>query len=901
MDNSHSTGNIDSPEPESGADQTETGQNAAAPEGNGAAPAAPPAPNGSPGAVTTPPPAPYGSPGAATTPPTRAAQPPVVTRASALLRGVSTERYIAAAVGAAVVYGATWLLSLIFTLVAFVAAADSSLDWGLAFAAPAQIVGMAVAGTLTVGATVMGISASVSLLWLPLLVTAFVIVAVTVLARRDERRTPSASRGSRWLLSSVSGLALALLVLVIAAVTPLRYSVGDGADTGFGVVSGSGSASSASATAFFGALLLGTLVSYLARSRVARRATGVPATVVPRAATSLLAAVRSTVPVVGLYLGLVAVLLAVGLLVWAVVNGGVDALLTSFFWLPTLVVDGLGLVNFVPVALSGGLAALAAMAGSDSSFWLPASLPGWVTILVLVVNLGLLGVAGILLHLRRAQLMLSASVSWLTTILTFAVAGLLISIVGGVTLWTNLDTAGMGDSGLLGGFGSMLEGAAAASGTVGLAAWTFLVFAALGALVQTVAVFAAPALVQLLPARVLGGGRRVTALLGVPFAIPGDVIVPAETVVTGAGTSVPSASTVQTAGAQSADGPPPVPAAVPAPVTAPMTPEKKRRVRIVLASIGGAVVVLLGAAIAVSVVNQVVYSPQRQVESFLDAVIAKDASAALAVADIDASSGEPVLLTDAILKATKGGISGYTVTDVSTTGDYSVVTVDIEQGDRTEETSYSVEKSGTTAFVFDEWTLAPVYLPTLAISMSSGIAELDINGVVVKPTAEELDARYLQLPVFAGEYVVGSGGDDTWLAAKPQTVEVTVLKADGSADLALEPTEKFTASLDTQIADYLAACVAQKSLRADGCPIYTFDFGAVTDVVWTIDEPAVTSIGNSFGGGWNIFTDERGSATVTYTKTGYSGQVTQETDTVEFSINGTVTMKDDVPVFKKGY
>lgn len=924
MNNSKSDGPLDSGD-DSGAniDRADTGPNVVPPEGNGGAratesvsadqvdvEAAAPvlvtdaatvdsaATAGAPPAAAN---IPYGAPGAATTAP--GATSTVVPRAVALVRGVPVDRYIAAAVGAAVVYASTWLLALVFTLLAFVAAADADLDWGLAFAAPAQIVGLAVAGSFTVGATVMGVSASVTMLWLPLLVTAFLIFATAFVARRNERSAPSASTGIRWLLSGLTGLVLALLVLIVAAVTPLRYAVGDGSDTGFGVVSGTGTASSASVTAFLGALVVGTLVSYLARARVASRAAGVTATVIPRAATSVLAAVRSTVPVVGMHLGVLAVFLAVGLLIWAVVEGGIDTLLTAFFWLPTLVVDGLGLVNLAPVTLGGGLGALAGLAGSASSFWMPSTLPAWGTVLVLIVNLVLIIGTGIVLRLRRAQLSLSAAMSWLTTILTFAVAGVAISLLGGIAVWTSIDTSGMGDmGGLLGGIGSMIESAAAASGTIGLAAWTFIVFAALGALVETVAVFAAPTLVQLLPSAVLARAGRLTALVGVPFAMPGAVVAPTTPVGATQGGATPAMPVgampvgAMPAGSTSADAAAPVAAAV-----APMSPEKKRRVKIVVASAGGALVLVLGAAIAISIVNQVVFSPEHQVESYLDAVVAKDASGALALGDIKATDEERALLTDAVLTATDGGISGYTVTDVSNSDDSATVTVDVEQGDSTDETTYTLQKSGTTGLFFDEWKLDRVYLPALPISISSDITELDVNGVAIKLTAEEQEAGYLQYYAFAGEYVISSGGDNEWLTAKPQTVQVGVLETSDTVQLALEPTKEFTTSIDKQVADYLADCVAQKSLNADDCPIYTYDYGTITDVVWTIDEPAVTTLDSSYDGEWYVSTDDRGSATVTYTNTDYSGAVTQETDTVAFSINGTVTLEDDAPVFTDGY
>ncbi|PXA70737.1 hypothetical protein [Cryobacterium arcticum] len=831
---------------------------------------------------------PYGAPGAAVS--AQPAGPTVVTRATALVRGIAVERFLAAAVGAVVVYAAAWLLALVFTLLAFVAAVDADLDWGLAFAAPAQIVGLAVAGTLTVGATVMGISAAVSVLWLPLLVTAFLLVAAALVARRDERIAPSATRGIRWLLSALTGVVLALLVIVIAAVTPLAYAVGDATDTGFGLFSGSGSASSASFTAFVGAVVIGTLASYLARARVARRVAGIAPPAVPRAASTVVAAVRSTLPVLGLHFGVLAGLLTVALLISAVVNSGFDTLLTAFFWLPTLVVDSLGLVNLAPVTLNGSLGTLAGLTGSATSFWMPSMIPAWATVLVLIVNLALIVVTGIVLSLRRAQLRLSPAVSWLTTILSFALAGVAVSLLGGIAAWTSVDTSGVGESldGLLGGVGSLVEGAAAASGTLGLAAWTFIVFAALGAIVEVISVWVAPALVQLVPAAGLARAARLTALVGVPFAVPGTIV---------SGDTVPA--TDEPAGA-SAEGVSTPEAVGP---LAPMSPEKKRRVRIVLVAVGGAAVLVLGVSVAITIVNQVAFSPRHQVEIYLDAMVAGDASTALEIGNADVSKAERTLLTDAMLTATDGGITGYTITDVSAGSNSALVTADVEQAGETEEMTYTLLKSGTTALVFDQWVLDPVHLASLNVFFDSGISELDVNGVTVELTGSDQESGTLHLPAFPGEYVVGSAGDDAWVAAEPQTVVlgVSTRVSEDAAQLSLEPTDKFVESVDDQVSDFLAECAAEKSLTADDCPIYAYDYGTITDVVWTIDEPAVTELDTSYAGEWYVTTEDRGSATVTYTNTDYRGAAQQETKTVAFSINGTVALVDGKPVFTNGY
>ncbi len=844
--------------------------------------------------------APYGTPGAALPTAPAPTGPTVGTRVASLVRGIPAERFIAAAVAPVVVYAATWLLALVFTLLVFVAAADASLDWGLAFQAPAQIVGLAVAGTLTVGATVMGISAAVSVVWLPLLVTAFLIIATAFVARRDERIAPSRTRGIRWLLSALSGVVLALLVVIVAAVTPLTYALGDGSDTDFGFLTGSGTASSASFTAFLGALVLGTLASYVARARVARAAAGITPAIVAPAAASVFASVRSTLPVVGLHLGVLAVLVTVALLVWSVVNGGVNALLTAFFWLPTAVVDGLGFVNLAPLTVGGSLAALGGLTGSSNSFWMPTELPGWATVLILVVNLLLILVTGTVLRLRREQLRLSAAMSWVTTVVSFAVVGIVVSIVGAIAGWTSVDTAGAGESldGLLGGAASLIEGAAAASGVVGLAAWTFIVFAALGALVEVVAVFVAPTLLQLLPAAVLTRSARITGLVGVPFAVPGTYVPPepvkvpvvSDAPVVAGEPVVVAAGAAPTAVQPQADG-----------AIVPMTPEKKRRVWIVLAAVGGGVVVILGASVAVSIINQVVFSPQNQVESYLDAIVAGDASDALAIGGVEESTGERVLLTDAVLKATEGRITGYTITQFGSSGDTAIVTADIDQDGVTEETAYELTKSGTTALFFDNWNLEPVWLPSVAIGVSPGIDEIDVNGTTVELSSDAQEIGYVDLLVFPGDYVIANAGDDEWLSAEPQTVQAGLSAVTGDARLSLEPTAKFTSSVDEQVAEYLAGCAAQKILDPDDCPIRVYDYGTITDVVWTIDEPAVTSLGSMYDDEWDLSTDKRGSATVTYTNTDYRGQATPEKATVDFYIDGDVTMVDGAPVFSSLY
>ena len=64
------------------------------------------------------------------------------------------------------------------------------------------------------------------------------------------------------------------------------------------------------------------------------------------------------------------------------------------------------------------------------------------------------------------------------------------------------------------------------------------------------------------------------------------------------------------------------------------------------------------------------------------------------------------------------------------------------------------------------------------------------------------------------------------------------------------PTKAFEKSNDEQVTAMVEACVALKELDADDCPMYTFDFGTVTDVAWTIDEAATFEIEDSYDDEW---------------------------------------------------
>jgi hypothetical protein len=879
-------------------------------------PLAPPAPLAPPGASADPtvpvaaqpvaPPAPAGAtasgapagPAAPAAPASTRSQPAVVGAATGLARRVGVSRTLGAVAIAAIVYLAAWIVSLVATLLSLVSASDASPDWGWAFEMPAQLVGLAVAGILTLSFTVMGVSADVSLVWLPLFITAVIVTGILLLSRRDERATPSETRGVRWVRSAATGLAFALLVLLIAAILPIRFQFDGGSDPYLAMLTASGSGSSVSFTAFLGALVIVTASGYVARASGATRTA--------RADSPLRRAISGVLPSLGLYVAVASVLITVAIVITLIVRDGASTLLTFMLWLPTAILDGIGFINLVPVGLTGSAIALPGMSPSDTRLWMPADFPVWGTVIVLVVNLALIVATGVALALVRKNAGISQALRWGTTVVAFAAFGALAAILGSITVWTSLDTSAAGETldGILGGPASgLLESVASVRLTVGLAAWTFIVFAILGALVEASATYLAPFLIPFVPASLIArasrfGGTAPVAAAGVSatdpaYATSGVAPVSADGTPGWAGAT---GTTAPVAGASS------VPVTGVPPVT-PMSPERKKKVRLILILIGAVLALVIAAAITISVVNNSVFSPKNQVESYLDNVIDGNAEAALDGVKIDSADTGRVLLNDDVLGATERGITGYSITDVEVSGDAATVTAEIDQDGEPSTQYFDVVRSGSEFLFFDDWSLGPQYFSSISLDLPETATSIIVNGVDVAIDPADLEYGYLSLPAFPGEYVVELGDTTEFLAAEAQSTYVSAgmeLSPD-PLSFALEPTQAFTDEVGKQIDDLVASCAAEGLIESDDCPLSWYAFGDVTNVVWTVVEPATFEIADYGVDEWYVETDDRGVANLTYTRDTTYSEPTDESDEVEYTVTGTVEIVDGKPVYTYGY
>ena len=355
----------------------------------------------------------------------------------------------------AVTLGASLVLA-VLTIIALSSGAEGevgdvseAVEGVFAFVAlPFQLTAMALAGRIGLGDG----DLSVSLLGLPLLLTATYVLVTLRTASGSERRAPSTTRSERALTSGAAALVAVLVVSILTRVFALRS---DGE----------------SIHALSISLVLGTLALTFGADFLGREAVS----------TSVPDPVRSWLPAVTVWLFHVALWLAVALpvlfvLTW--VQEGFRPALSLPLWWPTGGLwtyalghlSSIGAIGFHTYAWSGGgvLAPLGLVVGA------------------LVAALA----ASVLWHLRsaRSPAELAQPSSWFRLPAAFAAGGLLITLLSAISV------------------GGTLFGASG-SVTVAPAAWTFILLGMWGGAVEALSRTIAPRLAPALPEAVAARAR----------------------------------------------------------------------------------------------------------------------------------------------------------------------------------------------------------------------------------------------------------------------------------------------------------------------------------------------------------------------------------------------------------
>ena len=240
---------------------------------------------------------------------------------------------------------------------------------------------------------------------------------------------------------------------------------------------------------------------------------------------------------------------------------------------------------------------------------------------------------------------------------------------------------------------------------------------------------------------------------------------------------------------------------------------------------------------AIGTVNATVYSPEAQVERYLDALADGDGATALGLAgggDATEGSGTPgpapgtatTLLDGEPLAAGFSALEDVTVSRGEESGDEVEVAVGYGVDGQDHATTFTVERVGRDWLFFDRWRMAPVPMSTVRVAPGVWPAEAagqqlasTVNGVEVTLTGDSSPAQdFAVLPPLAVE---GSAAS-TYLEAAP----ARTVRGRGRS-VATAPPGTWTCSTrmrsaaeaNRQLDEYLARCTGQQVLHPAGCPM----------------------------------------------------------------------------------
>ncbi|MHA7985416.1 hypothetical protein ACX9R5_06375 [Rathayibacter sp. CAU 1779] len=322
---------------------------------------------------------------------------------------------------------------------------------------------------------------------------------------------------------------------------------------------------------------------------------------------------------------------------------------------------------------------------------------------------------------------------------------------------------------------------------------------------------------------------------------------------------------------------------------------RRRRVGLLVGLIGGGVallaVIVLGAVWFAS--ETASHTPQAAARPYLDALVKGDVKKAVALGSIDTHSP---LVTDAVYAKTQDRITGYTIAKGSTGDSAASVEVTYTQDGNRHTDTLLLTKSGTDLLFFPHWTLKPITLPHIAVSLAAPDgAALRVNGTAISGVG----GRSTNLDVLPGTYAVTLADNPAYQAMSKQ-LPVTTLGDEssstpaGTANIAATLTDAGVASASAAVKAWVAACIAQQSIQPDGCSFGLIDDYpdvTLTNQHWTLVDSPAFDIGDWDGTGWTVTTTAAGSATFSAdasTSDGRYGTLTSQ-DPVAVQVAGHIT------------
>lgn len=317
---------------------------------------------------------------------------------------------------------------------------------------------------------------------------------------------------------------------------------------------------------------------------------------------------------------------------------------------------------------------------------------------------------------------------------------------------------------------------------------------------------------------------------------------------------------------------------------------------------------LVAGVITVNLVQQYAFGPAEPVETYLDALVAGEAEASRNLIG-DGAGRQDALLTDEVYGAAPGRISGYEISDTSTSGNSATVTAEVAQGGSTSSVGFTLTRSGRTGLIFDEWRLdGPEPVADIRFVVPEHLDALTVNGAEVLLPAGDADRypglRSVVLPALPGEYVVAPPAPTRYLSyGDEQRITVTPDPATPPGGVLFDaiPTPALEADAVARVVTALDGCIASTEDSPAGCPNRSYLFGDPEDVRdprWTLDSAPTFTLEQSYEPGVYRLLSNDARATFSYERNaefdnGKPPRWKREEDTQTLLISATVTVTGD--------
>ncbi|MBG6224353.1 hypothetical protein IWX63_000912 [Arthrobacter sp. CAN_A2] len=300
---------------------------------------------------------------------------------------------------------------------------------------------------------------------------------------------------------------------------------------------------------------------------------------------------------------------------------------------------------------------------------------------------------------------------------------------------------------------------------------------------------------------------------------------------------------------------------------------------------------LVGAAFVatVSFMNARLYSPEHQVDLYLQALRDGDGGEALGLLNASVPEGSnPALLDGDALRRSSADVEDLEVGEARESGADRVDVPVTYTLDGTETTTvFPLRRIGTEWGFFNVWRFEQSVLPIVQVTARNSV-EAAVNGVDVGLPDGTAGLASFYPAAITAQY------DGQFFAAPEQRAVVTSRETPPPPlALATEATPELTQAVDDELRSFLDGCAEQTVFQPTNCPFnYVTNERLAGDITWSIEEyPAVSVTPDD--GGW-LLGPLRGSARIdTQLRDFFSGAVRDVSETVPFEFEADLTVTED--------